>query len=163
MNKLLLLSIALLSVNLYGQEKLIYSKTGLEGWGKADPTQAKKEGVEILVEDYSNKVKTFDVKAIENQVELKLRLAGIKVDKDAGDKLYINMMPVAFEGRIIGYALQVRPTRRMVFKHKEKIYVCFVTSHKIYSGTTPLKYREELDEWLDDLLLNYLKANPKKE
>ena len=75
MNKLLAISVALLSLNLYGADKpiifpdeSIFSPTGLEGWGK-------KEGVNIVVEDYSARDKAFDVKAISNIIELKLRLS----------------------------------------------------------------------------------------
>ena len=164
MNKLLLLSIALLSVNLYGQERPAISLTGLEGWAKADPTQNKPEGVSIRVEDYSKRDKAFDVKAIENQVELKLRLAGIKIHKVVtADRIYINMQPIELGGRVVGYYLLIEPSRKMTFKHKGKSYVSYVAKLTKYGGATPPKYKEALDDWLNRLLLDYLKANPKKE
>lgn len=46
MNKLIVISVALLSVSLYGADEPIYSSTGLEGWGKEG-------GVSIVIEDYS--------------------------------------------------------------------------------------------------------------
>ncbi|MBT3710127.1 MAG: hypothetical protein HOG19_11845, partial [Gammaproteobacteria bacterium] len=94
MKKLLALSIALLSLNLYGAEKPIISKDGLEGWGS-------QKGVGIFVEDYSDIDKKFDKKAIENQVELKLRLAGIEIAKGFSfEKTLINMQPIFVGGKV---------------------------------------------------------------
>lgn len=94
-NKLLAISVLLLYLDLYGADKpkvladvSFFSIGGLEGWGK-------KEGVFIVVEDCSKSVKNFDVKAIENQVELKLRLAGIRVvDKNTIYTIHIIYHPV---------------------------------------------------------------------
>ena len=163
MNKLLLLSIALLSVNLYGQERPTRSLAGLEGWGRADPTQGKNEGVDIRVEDYSNRDKKFNVKAIKNQVELKLKLAGIKINKFADDSLYIQMVPIKLGKKLIGYHLGIIPQRKMIFKHKGKSYYSSSSSKTQYDRITPPNYRESLDANLDLILLDYLKANPKKE
>ena len=76
------------SINPSTGTPILISKTGLEGWGK-------KEGVSIVVEEYRPEMgvgevgilniplpgarPTFDRKAIKNQVELRLRLAGIKI------------------------------------------------------------------------------------
>ena len=155
MNKLLALSIALLSLNLYGADEPIQSPHGLEGWGKT-------HGVRIMVIDHSKEDKTFDVKAIKNQVELKLRLAGIKINQRlTTDTIYINMLPRSGGGRVIGYGVRVRPQRRMNFKYNGKEYIAFGSSKTTYGGSTPKNYRQAFDEHLDELLLDYLKANPK--
>jgi hypothetical protein len=175
MKKLLALSIVLLSLNLYGADKPktefdkhgnlvtniraeepISSFTGLEGWGK-------KEGVNIVVEDYSEFDKTFDVKAIKNQVELKLRLAGIKVGRGIPHyALNINLMPLGTEQRLRGYSMMIIPQRTMNFKYNGKDYRVFHASNTRYGGLTGINYRPSLDKHLDALLLDYLKANPKK-
>ena len=60
--------------------KPTHSRTGLEGWGK--------NGVRIIVYDYSKLDKNFPLKAIETRVELRLRQADIKVvDKYTGDQI----------------------------------------------------------------------------
>ena len=101
-----------MSLNLYGAERKI-SLHGLEGWGK-------KEGVKIVVEDYSNRDKTFDAKAIKNQVELKLRLAGIKVNDEVSESnIYINCKPIDIAGRLVGYAIDITAER----KRMNKLYV----------------------------------------
>ena len=155
MKKLLALFITLLSLNLYGADKPIFSQHGLKGWGK-------KDGVHILVEDYSAKDKTFDVKAIKNQVELKLRLAGIKVsDKLVPDMLEINIQPIPYNGRIFGYALRVSPRRWMSYEVDGNVYRS-IGGSKHYTGITSPDHRKLLDKSLDELLIDYLKENPKK-
>jgi hypothetical protein len=155
MKKLLALSIALLSLNLYGADKPIYSYDGLEGWGK-------EKGVHILVEDYSVHDKTFDVKAIKNQVELKLRLAGIKIVKNGSSHhLIVNMQPIMIRKRNVGYSLRIEPTRRTTFKYNGKEYVSDTSRTISYGGILSDDYRPALDGHLDRLLLDYLKANPK--
>ena len=154
MKKLLALSIALLSLNLYGAEKPIPSKTGLEGWGK-------KEGVSIVVEDYSRIDKTYDMRAIKNQVELKLRLAGIKISQRfSDDYIHINMMPIRQNDKVIGYTIQIKTRRDMTFKYNGKEYRATADSSQ-HGGLCSIDYRLELDKHLDKLLINYLKANPK--
>jgi hypothetical protein len=153
MKKLLALSIALLSLNLYGAEKPIISTSGLEGWGK-------KNGVNISVSDFSKFDKTLDVKAIKNQVELKLRLAGINASDIATlDDIYIDVMPLPSQGRAL-YYVSVKPVRRMNFQYNGNTYTTG-SSSIIYNGFAPVSYNVFLDRKMDELLLDYLKANPK--
>ena len=113
MNKLLAISVALLSVSLYGADKPIFSLNGLEGWGK-------EAGVQILVQDHPKRDKTFGVKAVKNQVELKLRLAGIKVNDEVSESnIYINCKPIDIAGRLVGYAIDITAER----KRMNKLYV----------------------------------------
>ena len=108
MNKLLILSVALLSVSLYGADKPIFSPNGLEGWGK-------EAGVQILVQDHPKRDKTFGVKAVKNQVELKLRLAGIKVNDEVSESnIYINCKPIDIAGRLVGYAINITAERKRI-------------------------------------------------
>ena len=156
MKTLLALFIPLLSLNLYGEDEPIPSFTGLEGWGK-------KEGVNIVVEDYSNLQKTYDVKAIKNQVELKLRLAGVKISKKVSyNFINIEMQPNHVGGRVTGYYIRVSAARTMTFNYNGMLYRVNGSSNNIYGGVTNPNYRPELDKYLDELLLDYLKANPKK-
>jgi len=154
MKKLLALSIALLSLNLYGTE-LNLSTNGLEGWGK-------KNGVNISVSDFSKFDKNLDGKVIKNQVELKLRLAGIKASDIATlDYIYIDVMPLSSQGRAL-YYVSVKPVRRMYFQYNGKTYTTG-SSSAIYNGFAPVNYNVFLGKKMDELLLDYLKANPKKQ
>ena len=150
MKKLLALSIALLSLNLYGAEKLNFSKNGLEGWGK-------KEGVAVIVEDYSKHDKTFDKKAIENQVKLRLLQAGIKVNDDSGAYIYINALP--YHNYI---KLNVKARRLVTFTVNGKIYSKVVSVWDFGSIFGKSHLRDSINEDMDKFLLDYLKANPKK-
>ena len=157
MNKLLAISIALLSVSLYGADKLNLSYKGLEGWGKEG-------GINIVIEDYSNIDKTFDEKAISNIVELKLRLAGIKVtDKLSFDGIYINLNQIVAAKKIVGYAVNIRPQRTIFFRYNGKEYTKYNSTTDNYGGISSRNYRPSIESLMDKLLLDYLKANPKKE
>jgi hypothetical protein len=157
MKKLLAISVALTSLSLYGADKPIFSRHGLEGWGK-------KQGVKIRVEDYSYKDKTFNAQAIKNQIELKLRLAGIQInDKTSVDTIFINCLPDRIGERLIGYSIAIRPTRYMNFEYNGKKYICFQSNAKRYGGVCGVNtFKLNIDKYMDELLLNYLKANPKK-
>ena len=157
MNKLITISVVLLSLNLHGAApKLEISATGLEGWGK-------KEGVNISVEDYSHIYPFFDVKDISNIVELKLRLAGIKVtDKNSSDEINISMMPDMIGGRLFGYTMNIRASRKMHFKYNEKEYAAYGSSNEVYGGKIETNYKLHIDRYIEKFLLDYLKANPRK-
>ena len=125
MNKLLTISILLLSLNLYGADTTLTS-SGLEGWGK-------ESGVHILIEDYSERDKTFDKKAINDQIELTLRLAGIKIKKEADYRMYIVLNPSQLQtDKLVGYSLRIQIQRHMTFKYNGKIYEKIYASTKIY-------------------------------
>ena len=153
MRTYIILFIGLLAFSGYGQRN--FSRTSLEGWGK--------NGVLIAVEDYSKDVKTFDAKAIERQVEVKLLLAGIKVVKEIkGDGIIINAQPVKLGGRLVGYSLSVQPKRVMTFKHIGIEYMTLATSEE-YGGTVDINgLRKDIDKYMDQLLLNYKKVNVNK-
>ncbi len=132
-----------------------YSYTGLEGIAK--------DGLDIFIEDYSKYDKTSDKKAMNNQVELKLRLAGIRVNNRAGNVIYVEAQPVKVGGRIVGYAMSIKAYRRDVtFEANNKQYRCSAavwTEHGITPDATDGKL---LNKIMDIFLLAYLKANPKK-
>ena len=120
------------------------------------------EGVLVVAEDYSDLDKTFDKKAIKNQVELKLRLAGIKPVLGATqDSIVIGMPPIIAGDKVTGYALSIKATRKMSFKYNGEEYIAFGACTKSYGGFTPINYRPRLDELMDFILLQYKKANPK--
>ena len=159
MKTIILTLISILSLGAYGQG-INVSLTGLEGWGK-------KAGVVILVEDYSKFDKSFDAKAIKTKVELKLRLAGIKIAKEkpfSYDSIVINAIPVEVGRRIVGYAVNITLRRRMNFEYAGKTYIAFGATQKPYGGIAPAsKLLADIDQTMDKILVDYLKANPKKE
>jgi len=159
MRTLILSLISILSLGAYGQGKN-YSINGLEGWGK-------KAGVKIAVEDYSRFDKSFDAKAIKTKVELKLRLAGIKIAKEkpfSFDSILINAQPINVGGRVLGYSLDITPQRKMTFEYAGKTYIAVGASNESYGGiASASKLLPRIDEYMDELLVDYLKANPKKE
>ena len=115
MKKTLLL-IALFSLNLYGADRTISSLQCLEGWGKG--------GVRILVDDYSKFEKSFDKKAIESQVEFKLRLAGFNVANNSNRYFFtVNALPVRVGSKVVGYALIIEAKRMVSFEANSKTYL----------------------------------------
>ena len=164
MKKLLALSIALLSLNLYGAA---YSHTGLEGWGKKGSGLSPDiEGVAILIEmgkPNAKEDKTYDINAIKNQVELKLKLADIKVTTKGVNTnlLYINITEFRTNERLVGYAIDIRPQRVVMYKVNDKFYRRVVAMNN-YGGVSSTKYKDLIDDLMNKLLLDYLKANPKK-
>jgi hypothetical protein len=173
MKKLLALSIALLSLNLYGAEKPIPSKHGLEGWGK-------KDGVEIVMFQRRLELQPpIDYDGIKKQVELKLLLGKIKIkdrDKKAVEKdiksgsmsdwLLVNIMPIT-EGKVVRmYRINIEAKRKMFFEYNGKRYACDSASNKIAQVTWVHQAEKDLipivEKIMDSFLVDYLKANPKK-
>ena len=136
------------------------SKTGLEGWGK--------KGVAILIDDYSEGDGTFPLKEIKRKVELKLLQAGIKAtDKLTGADIIIKAQPTEVGDRIVGYAVSIRTKRMMEFKALDNTgklvtYRIFASSSQYGGLCGPDSLIKFIDILMDQLLLDYLKANPKK-
>jgi len=145
--------IGILAFNGYGQP--IQSKTNLEGWGK--------DGIQIEIHDFSRVDRTFNMKAISNQVEIKLRRAGFQIAKGfATDKIYVNCGPIVTGNGVTGYSLRIQAERVMTFNNNGIQYFSFA-SGKWYGGIIPnALLRNRIDVYMDALLLDYLKANPKK-
>ena len=156
--KKLILILLLFGFSAVGEE---FSRTGLEGIAK--------DGLKISVNGETF-VPTFDVKAIRNQVELKLRPAGIRVNNRAGNFIYVTAQPVLtnkrtdnFGDRILAYALRVKAYRRDVtFEANNKQYRCSAAVWDRGGIASQNKLRDAINEFMDQFLLDYLKANPKK-
>ena len=145
------------SLSAFGAVKYII--TGLEGWGK--------KGVLILVEDYTEDDKNFPLKAIKTKVELRLLKEGIKSNKDSDHLIIINAQPNEVGDRVTGYSVIIEANRSMEFKAPDNTgkLVTYRTdaSSKYYGGNCGSKgLISFIDSSMDDLLLDYLKANPKK-
>ena len=194
MNKLLTISVALLSLNLYGADNIdilmklqkeikelraevaglnvklthqlnplwaTITSSGLEGWGK--------EGVQIIIRDYSKLYKPFNRKEISNIIELKRRLAGfktkerfplIRVAGSGPHNLRINCVPsVTNSDRLIGWNIDITPTRPMTFHYNDIQYTQLLSDVNRYGGGGP-SLRQELNKFMDKFLIDYLKANP---
>ena len=152
MKKLLLL-LLFVGFNANGADELIISRTGLEGIAK--------DGLLIFVPAS----KGIDVKAIENQVELRLVQAGVKVNKKeiAHNILFLHAQPIENSSGVIGYALDVEAKRTIKFEANGKTY--WSTGVAVWDtggivGKDDLK--EVINIYMDAFLLDYLKANPKK-
>ena len=154
MKKTLLL-IALFSLNLYGADRTFFSLNGLEGWGKG--------GVRILVDDYSKFEKTFDKKAIESQVEFKLRLAGFNIANKSNHYFFtVNALPVRVRSKVVGYALIIEAKRMVSFEANSRTYLG-AASLWDYARVAPAsKLGDSIEKYMDKFLLDYIKANPKK-
>ena len=153
--KKLLLILLLFSLNAVGADKKTYSLTGLEGIAP--------DGLDITIEDYPIKDKTFNEKAIENQVELKLKLAGIRVNTRAGNYIYVNARPHPMGVKTGGYAISIEAYRRDVtFEANNKQYRCEASVWDRGSITSADDLRDSINKHMDEFLLAYLKANPKK-
>ena len=177
MNRIILVISILFSFNAFGADKpktefdkhgnivtdigaVKPSLTGLERWGK--------NGVTIFIQDYSKDDKTYPLKAIKTKVELRLLKEGIKVsDKYTGHTIIINAQPTRTGDRVDGYAVIIKAMRRMQFDALDNtgklVTYRTVANSKDYGGNCGSKgLISFIDEQMDDLLLNYLKANPKK-
>ena len=179
MKKLLALSVALLSVSLYGADKSapkLDSKNGLpivEGkpiWSRSGLEGIAKKGISVYVHDWSNSDKTFDKEAIKNQVELRLKLAGVKILGGGVPQLEIDAQPsVKQDGEYVEYRLGVRVVRAVTFDANGKTYstagIAWGTGLHFAAQAQFLptsKLREGINKHMDKFLLAYLKANPKK-
>ena len=89
--------------------------SGLEGWGKKE--------ISVIVQDYSDRDKNFDVKAIENQVKLRLGQGGFKFKKFASDSFIVNTQPVVVDTRVVGYSIAVLALRPVFFQANGKTYL----------------------------------------
>ncbi len=133
------------------------SRTGLEGFAK--------DGIEVRGEYYSKDDKTFskDKKAIENQVELRLRQSGIKRNKDAKNYLIINAQLIGPVGKVDGHTLTIEARRMMTFEANGKTYEKVAPVWRKSGIALTGDLREDINTYMDPFLLAYLKANPKKE
>ena len=158
MKTTLLLTTLLFSFNAIGAEPK-FSKTGLEGWGE--------NGVRIVVVDYTKEDKSFPIKAIHTKVESRLRQAGIKVTDDAYHDVNINAQPILVGDRLVGYAVRCQVQRPIQFHtpdNKRNLVTydgmgAFRGYNGICGDDNLIKF---IDSRMDKLLLDYLKANPKK-
>ena len=155
MIKKIVLVLAVFSLDLCAADQTLASLQGLEGWGKG--------GVRILIDDHSKFEKTFDRKTIEEQVELKLRLAGFRVSDNSNHFFFtVNALPVRVGTRVVGYALIVEAKRKATFKANDKTYQG-VASLWDFSGITPTsKLTDKIERYMDRFILDYVKANPEK-
>ena len=80
------------------------------------------------------------------------------------DEIIITARPLISGGRVTGYALRISPARTMKFEYAGKYYIAFGASNVTYGGTAAKgRLLLNIDKYMDELLVNYLKANPKKE
>ena len=163
--KILLTVLFCLSLPLIGADKkLTYSHTGLEGIAK--------DGIVVIVEDYSKYDKTFDKKAIENQIKLRLIQAEVKVVPAVSKVSLKPSLSSGFYLRIIaqphplgtkyGYSGRVKAVRTVTFEANGKKYYKSATVWDSGAIEPSGKLREGLNKHMDKFLLDYLKANPKK-
>ena len=169
MKKLLAVSVALLSLNLYGADKPLRSPNGLEGWGK-------KDGVNVLPPKLTPDELTFGgttaakigllKEQIANQVKLRFILLGIKVTDHFPSKNYLSIHETprkTVSGRVDLCLLNIEAKRPMTFEANGKTYKMKATVWAIRSILPPSRLRQTINEYMDEFLLDYLKANPKKE
>lgn len=162
---LLFAAVVLVGVNANGADKpivfpdgSIISSTGLEGIGES--------GMLVVVNDYSEQDKTFDVKAIQNQVALRLAQAGIKVyeeyDRRNSGWIVFKAEPLAPTGNNL-YYFSLEANRRVQFEANGKTYK--LPSATVWSKGGSVgkeRLRDGINKLMDSFLLDYLKANPKK-
>lgn len=153
MKKLLLL-LLLVGFNAEAIDKdAKYSTTGLEGIDDF--------GIRVGVENYKHLYKDFDQKAIANQVELRLRQAKLDYNDKGRNVIIINPYPVILSNKLMGYSMQITVMRnvRWIAKSVEYETVAVLWSRGGISSPSP---RAFIDGVMDEFLLDYLKANPKK-
>ena len=137
------------------------SLNGLEGFANSPFTTLVKHGIAVAVEDYSDVDKTFDVKAIKNQIELRLIQSGIKIANQSGF-LHINVQPIPEGAGVVGYVVSIEAKRGVTFEANGKTYEKIATVWQD-GGLTPVdELRPTINKYTDKFLLDYLKANPKK-
>ena len=158
MKNLILIFTLFFSLSAFGAEPK-FSPTGLEGWGK--------NGVRIEIGDYSDRDKNFPLKEIKTKVELRLLQAGIKGDnKPTGQYIIINALPRILGDRVSGYAVSIEVERPMEFKVFDNTgivtYNTVATVKSYGGGCGASDLITFIDSSMDNFLLDYLKANPKK-
>ena len=156
MKNIILIFTLFFSLSAFGAEAK-GSSTGLEGIAK--------DGIKISIIDYRDSILDYGdrKKEMENQVGLELRLAEIKVNKDASNHIVVNAQPVLPKnGKAYLYTVSVSARRRMTYQANGKQYWFIATVWDKTGINSPEKLRETINEHMDKFLLDYLKANPKK-
>ena len=155
MMKKIILVLAVFSLDLCAADQALASLKGLEGWGTG--------GVRILVDDHSKFEKTFDRKTIEEQVELRLRLAGLRVSDNSNHFFFtVNALPVRVGNRVVGYALIVEAKRKATFEANDKTYQGVASLWDIAGVTPASKLTDKIERYMDRFIQDYVKANPAK-
>ena len=111
----------------------------------------------IIVEDSSDK--GIATKAIENQVKLRLLQAGIKVGDKEVLAAYFYINAKALDNNIV---LNIHAKRIMTFEANGKTYKTVGSVWNTGGTLGKLRLRSAIDQCIDEFLLDYLKANPKK-
>jgi len=159
-NSLLLITL-LFSFNAFGA-KSKYSDTGLEGWGKSKV---------FLNLSALTLINAFQKQAVRNKIELRLRQADIPLVNRANEDiatdlqfaLMVHITPVIVNSNIAGYSVSIKPERRVVYSDNIGITYWSFAAFGNYSGVSSDKLIPFIDSLMDKFLLDYLKANPKKE
>ena len=133
----------------------LWSQTGLEGIDDF--------GIRVEVRDYKHMYKDFDQKAVANQVELRLRQAKLDYNDKGRNTIIINPFPVTMSGRLVGYSVDIAAVRDVSFIAKSVEYKMRAVVWDNGGTCDTQSLRSHIDKIMDDLLLDYLKANPKKD
>jgi hypothetical protein len=149
-------------------ESASHSLYGLEEWGN--------DGVKITIH-YLPEDNSFNPFAIETQIGLKLRQAGITVKeknpsseinheltyRNGNGFLYIIIRPVRVSDRVVAYSVIIFPRRQATYEANGKKYHRLMGPKWVYSGIAPAgELGESINKYMDKFLLDYLKANNNK-
>ena len=154
MKKLLLL-LLLVGVNANGADSFpVFSVFGLEGIAK--------DGITINVGDSS---KTLNKKNIQNQIELRLTQAGVKINpKKTGIPFLTFKAMDILQGQsdVLGHVIQISVSRMMQYEGNDIRRNAIAKVWDKWAIVPKGKERDVINIFMDEFLLEYLKANPKK-
>ena len=143
-----------------------FSKDVLEGFNKGDLNVTNFER-SVIVRDYSLTkppiivYKTFDAKAIKDQVELRLRQSKLNLANTSG-YLWVKAVPIRIPP--IAYSLTIHAKRKVTFEDNGKTYFknATVWQESWVAQARPNRLKKGIDHTMDDFFKAYYKANPKK-
>ena len=125
-----------------------------------------KYGISIGIENYSAQYKDFPSKQIQNQVELRLRQAKVKINnKERGiNRLVFNYMPVVLKsGRLSHYVCSVEALRPVTFVVDNITYLQTAKVWDDGGSVAASQLRDSLNDVLDEFLLELMKSREEHE
>jgi hypothetical protein len=145
--------------------------SGSRAYGQGSPATANTlkglSGVQVLIEELNDAAKALglDTAAIQTDVELKLRMAGLRVLSDEEERstpdrpwLYVNVNVV---GKAAAIGVNFNQTARLA-RTGETASVTTWSRTGLATNPTAESVRNQIKDYVDAFLNDWLSANPKK-
>lgn len=152
MNKLIAISVLLLSLNLHGADKVLPSQYGLEGYGES--------GLRVGFSTIDNPKPALMKAHAENM----LTKAGFKINEaQSSDWIWIGVIPIKVNGKVVLRTVHMHLYRDLEFTTKSGKRYRSNSISRAYGGTPqPQSETELVSVGINAFIRDWRKANPKK-